>query len=277
MIVLALYYIWQYLPFCVIINDFFFICFISVSATCAYTGCVSASVFFSTGNVNMSAWVWSTFPGCAHPQTHPFICVGFTIMFCYCFVAIFATALALPFSFHPPFSCALPGKCGLTETIPRDIAICSSVTGYNLSGNVHGAGEEAACGRNAVRTRRVPAAHPHQPAHQAGEGCATSQGMGVVWLEGFGARAWVHNFWALLLPLCRARQVRLVPPCTRLPAAQRGGLQTVFGRRPSLWAPLEAEVGKGICQHVYLSLCRVLLHVKYCGAETKLPGFLGKP
>lgn len=67
-------------------------------------------------------------------------------MFCYCFVSIFATALVLPFSFHPLFSCALPEKCGLTETIPRDIAICSSVTGYNLSGNVHGAGEEAARG-----------------------------------------------------------------------------------------------------------------------------------
>lgn len=46
-------------------------------------------------------------------------------MFCYCFVSIFAAVLALPFSFHPPFSSrVLTDKCGLTETIPRARYCC---------------------------------------------------------------------------------------------------------------------------------------------------------
>lgn len=66
---------------------------------------------------------------------------------------------------------------------------------------------------------------------------------------------------------------------TKLPP----GLQSVFRRRAELWAPkpLEAEVGKGLCQichQIYFSLCKgevQLLHGKHCEATMVLGDALG--
>lgn len=106
-------------------------------------------------------------------------------MFCYCFVSIFATALALPFSFHPPFSShALPEKCGLTETNPRDrycllqqhcwLQFVRQCPWGWRGGSTHA-------------PIRVSPWGPLQPVpSHPGEHHATSRCTGMVWLEGFG-------------------------------------------------------------------------------------------
>lgn len=91
---------------------------------------------------------------------------------------------------------------------------------------------------------------------------------------GFWAGTWLYNFWALLLPFCRAGQIRLL----FFASDQHKGLAKCLlvklldlGTKTS-----RAGVGKGLCrlcQQIYLSLVRV----KSCGTETKLLWFLGSP
>lgn len=234
---LALYYFWLYLSLCIIINSWVFLICLSFCNLALHRFCLCKCI--STGNVNRNAWVCSTFLGCTHPHSHLLICVGFTIMLCYCFVSIFATVLALPFSFHPPFSsCALPEQCGLTETIPRDIAIYSSVTVYNLSGNMH---------RLERRQHRDTLLHVLR-------GFLESS----IKAGGFWVRAWVQSFWALLLLLCRTGQVRLSPLAPDY--IQHKGVACEVSLGKGLWAPkfLEEEEGKGLCQlyqQIYIYLC----------------------
>ena len=136
------------------------------------------------------------FPGLCSSTDSPIHLCGFynnvLLLFCVNICYCAGSAFFLPPTFL--LLCALPEKCGLTETIPRDIAIYSSVTGHNLSGNVHRAGGEAACGRTTTRTRRVSAAHP-QPAHSpVRRGLCHISGQGCCTAGGFWAGAWVHNF-----------------------------------------------------------------------------------
>lgn len=152
----------------------------------------------------------------------------FYVNICYC------TGSA--FFFPPTFLLirTLPGKCGLTETIPGDIVIYSSVTGYNLSGNVHGAGVEVSCGRLTQVSRESLPPVPR------------------TWVL-YGWRFWGLDMGSQFLSSSFASlqgwTSQAVSPCTRW---QRDGLQSVFGWRTYLWAPklLETEVGKGLCQQI---------------------------
>lgn len=165
------------------------------------------------------------FPGLYSSTDSPVHCLGLynNVLLLFWVNICYWTGSAVFFSAH--FSpCALPEECDLNEAIPKDIAIYSSITGYNLSGNIHRAGGDTACGGTACV--------PRGPCSPSWASSLASPERAVPRVRyGWRVFSWdvALQFLSSSFTLLQGWTNRDLSLCIRFPIVQRGVLESVFG------------------------------------------------